>query len=151
MRSSTDAIFDELKRQPAYTFNDLFATPIKPRGAPGVAILDDDGDDDLDLYVTNGPGACNSLYANQLTERGQLTFVDVAATAGVCATEQDGTGVCFGDVENDGDEDLLVLGRMDPNRLFENRGDGTFADIRAYLNSRGGQSQARKVIRTQAR
>ena len=33
---------------------------------PGVAIFDYDGDGDDDLYVTNGPGAPNSLFANQL-------------------------------------------------------------------------------------
>jgi enediyne biosynthesis protein E4 len=137
-RSSTAAIFDALKRQPAYTFNDLVATPINSQGSPGVAILDYDGDDDLDLYVTNGPGACNSLYANQLAERGQLTFMDMAAAAGVCATDQDTTGVCFGDIDNDGDEDLLTLGRMEPNRLFDNRGDGTFADISATAGIGGG-------------
>ena len=89
VRSSTDAIFDALKRQPAYTFNDMLATPMKSRGAPGVAILDYDGDDDLDLYITNGPGACNSLFANQLTESGQLTFVDAATAAGAL---RDGPG-----------------------------------------------------------
>src|SRR5262249_54491152 len=33
------------------------------------------------------------------------------------------------DIDNDGDEDILVLGRMEPSRLFENNGDGTFTDI----------------------
>ena len=56
----------------------------------------------------------------------------------LCATDQDSTGVCFGDIENDGDEDLLTLGRMQPNRLFENRGDGTFADVSATAGIEGG-------------
>ncbi|HEX9736412.1 MAG TPA: CRTAC1 family protein [Thermoanaerobaculia bacterium] len=103
----------------------------KPNGAPGVALLDFDGDGDLDIYVTNGPGAANSLYSNQSVEGGGLTFVDVAVAAGAAATEQDSSGVCFGDVDNDGDEDLYVLGTGVPNILFENQGDGTFTDVTA--------------------
>src|SRR5262249_39000344 len=92
-RSVIDEGFDTLKRQPAYTINDIFATPIKPRGAPGVALLDFDGDGDLDIFVTNGPGRCKSLYSNQLKETGKTTFVDVAMAAGVCAADMDATGV----------------------------------------------------------
>src|SRR4029077_8794867 len=31
--------------------------------------------------------------------------------------------------DNDGDEDLMVLGSSESNLLFENRGNGTFRDI----------------------
>ena len=130
--------FDALKRQPAYTINDVFATPFKPRGAPGVALLDFDSDGDLDIFVTNGPGRCKSLYSNQLKETGKTTFVDVAMAAGVCAADMDATGVCFGDIDNDGFPDLLVLGRNEPNRLFRNQGNGTFVDITAQSGVGGG-------------
>jgi hypothetical protein len=129
--SAAEAIFDQIKQQPVYTFPDLLATPLKARGAPGVAVLDFDGDGDLDLYVTNGPGTPNSLYSNQLREAGAVTFLDVALAAGVDATGQDSSGTCFGDIDNDGDPDLVVLGNGEPNRLFENLGNGTFADISA--------------------
>ena len=127
--SADEAVFDQIKRQPLYTFPDLLATPLKARGAPGVALLDFDGDGDLDLYVTNGPGTPNSLYSNQLRETGAVSFVDLALAAGVDATSQRSSGTCFGDIDNDGDPDLVVLGNGEPNRLFENLGDGTFADI----------------------
>lgn len=127
--SASEAIFDAIKLQPLFTFDDLLVTPLKGRGAPGVAIFDFDRDGDLDLYVTNGPGSANSLYANQLNESGSLTFVDLAAAAGVAATDQDSTGVCFGDIDNDGDHDLLVLGNQQANRLFENLGNGSFDEI----------------------
>ncbi|HEY4687870.1 MAG TPA: CRTAC1 family protein [Anaerolineae bacterium] len=139
VESPSDALFDALKQQPVYTFNDLAITPFTPRGAPGVALLDFDRDDDLDIYVTNGPGANNSLYSNQLKETGQVTFVDVAAAAGVGALDQDSTGVCFGDIDNDGDEDLYVLGNNEPNRLFENQGNDTFTDITLPSGTGGGQ------------
>src|SRR5215470_1846850 len=137
-RSVIDAKFDALKRQPTYTINDVFATPFKPRGAPGVALLDFDGDGDLDIFVTNGPGRCKSLYSNQLKETVSTTFVDVARAAGVCAEDMDATGVCFGDIDNDGFPDLLVLGRSEPNRLFHNNGNGTFADITVSSGVGGG-------------
>jgi len=111
------------------TLMDVPSHPLKARGAPGVAVLDYDGDGDLDIYVTNGPGAANSLLSSQLQQTGTLGFTDVAATAGVDASGQDSTGVCYADIDNDGDEDLYVLGRNEPNRLFENNANGTFSDI----------------------
>lgn len=138
IESPRDDLFDELKQQPLYTLEDRNQTPAKSRGAPGIAILDYDNDSDLDVYVTNGPSAANSLYSNQLQETGEVTFIDVAEEAGVAATEQDSSGVSYGDIDNDGDDDLLVLGVGEPNRLFENQGDGTFVDITEYSGIDGG-------------
>ncbi len=138
--SATNAVFERIKAEPLYTSSLVVATPEKPRGSPGVALLDFDGDGDLDLYVTNGPGAANSLYANRLEETETLRFEDVAEAAGVAATDQDSTGVCYGDLDNDGDPDLVVLGRSEPNRLFENLGDGTFRDVTAQSGADETQS-----------
>ncbi len=106
----------------------LAGLPSVPQGLPGVVVFDYDDDGDLDLYVTNGPGAANSLFENQL-EAGTFTFVDVGAAAGVGAESQDSTGACAGDLDNDGDQDLLVLGRDEANRLFENLGNGSFVEV----------------------
>lgn len=126
--SAQNAIVDAARQQGVVSAASFFPT-WKPRGAPGVAVFDYDMDGDEDIYVTNGPGSANSLYANQFAETGQVTFVDMAAAAGVTATDQDSGGVSYGDIDNDGDLDLLVLAAGEPNQLFENQGDGTFADI----------------------
>ncbi len=133
-RSATFAVTDLLRQQslvepldPGLSF--IPTNPFNTYGQSGVAILDYDRDGDLDIYVTNGPGAPNSLFSNQLMETGATTFVDVAVAAGVDATSLDGMGVCYGDINNDGYDDLLVLGRDDANRLFQNQGDGTFVQI----------------------
>ncbi len=105
-------------------------TPQKDHGDPGVAIFDYDNDGYLDIYVTNGPGTPNSLYHNLLGTTGVLQFEDVAAAAGVTATEADSTGVCAGDIDNDGFTDLYVVGvNNSHNYLFHNNGNGTFSDI----------------------
>src|SRR6476660_9623749 len=83
-------------------------TPNKPHGAPGIAVFDYDNDGDMDIYVTNGPGGANSLYQNQWKQTGKVTFIDVAAAAGVTATAQDSSAVCYGDLDNDGFDDLYV-------------------------------------------
>ncbi|MEO0972705.1 MAG: CRTAC1 family protein [Pseudomonadota bacterium] len=103
-----------------------YLVPGRFHGLPGTALLDYDNDGDLDIYVTNGPGRANSLYANQLQETGALGLVDVAVGAGVAATDQDSEAVCYGDIDNDGDQDLVVTGVDEANRLFVNNGDGTF-------------------------
>ncbi len=96
----------------------------------GVAVFDMEGDGDLDLYLVQsgsivdgpGPSGRNVLYANQ----GDGTFVDVTAASGA-GDEGYGIGVATGDVDNDGDVDLLVtnLGR---NALLVNDGQGRFQD-----------------------
>ena len=117
--------------QPVNVDQTLLGTPMRQRGIPGVALFDYDNDGDLDMYVTNGPGSPNALFQNQLTESGHMSFVDVSSSAGVEAMVQDSNGTCFGDIDNDGDHDLMVVGHDSPPILFENQGDGTFADISA--------------------
>jgi hypothetical protein len=126
--SATNVAYDALKHQATYTFTDLLATPDKARGSPGVALLDFNNDGALDIFVTNGPSGGNKLYKNLLTETGKLEFVDVATEAGVSALDMDATGVCYGDINNDGREDLYVLGRNEPNRLFIQNDDGAFTE-----------------------
>lgn len=116
---------------PTFAENVLNVLSFSSRGMPGVALLDYDNDGDLDIYATNGPGAANSLYTNQLKEVGAVTFIDRAVDAGVDATDQDSSGTCYGDIDNDGDADLYVLGTEMQNHLFENQGNGTFLDITA--------------------
>ena len=93
-----------------------------------VSAVDVDGDGWLDLYFANSAfGAPNALYRN----RGDGTFEDVAAAAGIADLNRESTGVCmgsvWGDVDNDGDPDLFVY-RYGETAFFVNRGDGTFAD-----------------------
>jgi hypothetical protein len=107
----------------------VVGSPQKWHGAPGVALLDYDNDGDLDIYVTNGPGRANSLFKNLLKETGELKFMDVAADAGVGLTDDDSSGVCFGDTDNDGWEDLYVVSTGGQNHLFHNNRNGTFTDI----------------------
>ena len=138
--SASNAIWEAIKLQDVYGAADVPFTPTKPRGIPGVAIFDADQDGDSDIYVTNGPGSANSLYANQYAQTGVVSFEDVSSAAGVEATDQDSTGVCFGDIDNDGDADLYVLGNSEPNRLFENQGDGRFIDITAHSGMGAGSN-----------
>jgi len=105
---------------PASTFEQLHAG--------GVAAGDYDGDGWVDLYAVRGTAGANLLYRN----RGDGTFEERAAAAGVAITGEHGSGPTFADYDGDGRLDLLVLG-VDgfPTRLFHNLGDGTFADVTA--------------------
>lgn len=112
-------------------FVDIFNTPLRPRGTPGTIIFDYDNDGDEDVFVTNGPGAPNSLFTNQLAQTGEARFIDRAIAAGVDTTATDSNGACFGDIDNDGDYDLFVVADNGPSHFFRNEGNGTFTDISA--------------------
>lgn len=102
-----------------------------PTQVAGWADYDNDGD--LDLFVGNeslgGFQAPWQLFRNQ----GDGTFQDVAEQAGVKGYAFT-KGVTWGDYDGDRYPDLYVSNYRDPNRLFRNRGDGTFEDVTAKLN-----------------
>ena len=88
--------------------------------------LDFDGDSYLDLYVANGvsgTGGENALLHN----RQNGTFLNVAARAGV-ADSGKSIGTAAGDYDGDGRVDLYVVNIGQLNRLYQNLGNGCFAD-----------------------
>jgi hypothetical protein len=94
------------------------------------AWADYDNDGDLDLYVGNEADDNFPFPAQLFRNQGDGTFVDVAVAAGVTNGGM-AKGVAWGDFDGDGWQDLYVSNFNDPNRLYRNRGDGTFADIAA--------------------
>ena len=108
-----------------------------------VSVTDFDGDGWPDLYFTNSRfGEPNALYRN----KGDGTFEEVAASAGLADLNRPGEGVSmgavWGDVDNDGREDVLVY-RYGQLALFHNVDGHRFEDItdkaglRRWVNSNG--------------
>ncbi len=84
----------------------------------GTGFLDVDNDRLLDLYVVNtGFSSANLLYHNQ----GNNNFMDIAATAQVADISM-GWSMASGDIDGDGDVDMVVTNDAAPTRLFVNQG-----------------------------
>ena len=88
---------------------------------------DIDQDGWLDIYVANGTGATGDSTNVLYHSRGDGTFIDIAASAGVDSRSQS-LSTAFGDLDNDGDADLYVCNFTEANQLFHNNGDLSFSD-----------------------
>lgn len=91
----------------------------------GSAVLDAEGDGDLDLYLIRGGWHhdTNRLFLND----GKGTFLPGTEASGL-GDEGNGFGCAVGDLDLDGDEDIYITNDGSGNRLFMNDGHGRFVD-----------------------
>jgi len=121
----------------------------------GVAWLDYNGDFWPDVFISNGAAEPFYLYRNN----GDGTFSPNHMAIQKPPGFVEAAGARFGDIDNDGDDDLLVVGDTPhlmnghlpnpycgfgmgcgPNMLYINNGDGTFseeAEARGLVDDRG--------------
>jgi len=131
---------DGISEAGVVSFTDIgFASGIAgsdyPTGTAEWADFDLDGD--LDLFVGNETKgdfvAPCQLFRNDGTNADGITvFVDIAPAAGM-AVRAFVKGVTWGDFNGDRYPDLYVSCFGEPNRLYQNRGDGTFVDVAEVL------------------
>lgn len=104
-------------------------------GNYGSCFTDFDNDGDLDLYIAHcrqgvnspdDPRRWNRLFVND----GNNNFTDQAEDYGIQIRNQTWTAD-FGDIDNDGDLDMVATNHDATIQLFENDGTGNYTDITA--------------------
>ena len=101
----------------------------------GAALLDVDGDGDLDAYLVQGgwnlaQGPTADSSADKLFINRGDGYFDVAKPDRIGSGLGYGMGVTAGDYDNDGDADLYVT-NLGPNVLLRNDGSGRFDNAAA--------------------
>jgi hypothetical protein len=131
------AHFEDVASKAGLTMTNTFGglntkTYIIETTGTGVAIFDYDNDGWPDIFFVNGTtldlarggnGPSGHLYRNNHDG----TFTDVTIKAGLAMTVGWGQGVCVGDYDNDGWEDLYIT-YYGENRLYHNR-NGVFEEV----------------------
>jgi hypothetical protein len=102
-------------------------------GNYGSVFTDFDNDGDMDLYIakcrqvstsTTDPRRIDVLFVND----GNNNYTNMASTYGVANGWQTWTA-SFGDLDNDGDLDLVATNHDHESQIFENDGTGHYTDI----------------------
>lgn len=108
-------------------FTEVMNTPFVGVDESSIAFADVDGDNDQDLLITglSSAGYVSKLYSND----GMGNFTEMTGTpmVGIAASS-----VAFADIDGDNDQDLLVTGATNTDRiskLYMNNGSGSFTEV----------------------
>lgn len=107
-------------------------------GNYGSVWLDIDNDGDLDLYIAHCRQSTSSFTDQRRRDRlfrnnGSGVFTEDAAALGIEPTgdfKQSWTS-SFGDLDNDGDQDVVMTNHGENSQIFKNNGSGVFTDVTA--------------------
>lgn len=100
---------------------------LKQLGGMYCVQTDYDNDGHLDLFVLRGAWFRYPVRPSLLRNNGDGTFTDVTARAGLIAP-MNAISAAWADYDNDGHLDLFVACQQGTNRLYRNKGDGTFEE-----------------------
>ncbi len=95
--------------------------PLEPVRFSSIAVSDVDGDLDMDIFITGFTGqvSISKLYLNNgaglFTEALNSSFIP-------------GGTVSFGDIDNDSDDDLIIIGSS-ASTIYTNNGSGIFTEV----------------------
>jgi hypothetical protein len=123
LRNNGDGTFTDVTRE---------AGLLDPVNSISASWADYDNDGFLDLFICC-ENQLNRLYHN----KGDGTFEEVAARAGVQGKKINSKGAAWIDYDNDGFPDLFVNNLDGAAQLFHNNRDGTFTDVTAAMNITG--------------
>jgi hypothetical protein len=123
LRNNGDGTFTDVTRA---------AGLLAPVNSNCAAWADFDNDGFLDVYVCNETGF-NRLYRN----KGDGTFEEIAARAGVQGKNAYCKGAVWFDYDNDGYPDLFVTYLDSTPQLFHNDKNGTFTDVTREMGITG--------------
>ena len=97
-----------------------------------MSVGDIDGDGDIDLFVGERlkPFALGTPVSGRLLQNdGSGIFTDITQTAAPELLNSGMfTGSAFGDIDGDGDMDLITAGEWAPVRILQNDGNGSFSE-----------------------
>jgi hypothetical protein len=132
--TSSDGLFDRLyTRENGVWMNSNGLSSANGFYSSGtVSAGDIDGDGDVDLFVGERlkPFALGTPVSGRILQNdGSGSFTDITQTAAPELLNSGMfTGSAFGDVDGDGDLDLITAGEWAPVRILQNDGNGSFSE-----------------------
>ena len=91
---------------------------------------DYNNDGHLDIFIPRGAWVPHAVRPTLLRGSGDGRFTDVTAESGLLEPVNS-NAAAWADYDNDGWVDLFIACERQPNRLFRNRGNGTFEEVAA--------------------
>ncbi len=135
------------------SFNAKIAQPTRPYVGWGTGFVDLDNDTWLDLFVVNGHvyPQMDNISGGARYKQGKLLFMNQGDTTFCNASTQAGTaipelrvsrGAAFGDLDNDGNIDIVVEDLDGPPMILKNMGDKSNHWITLELGAKQGNPLA---------